>query len=127
MIAPLPECEPTLSCLEVSSSPSSSFLSLHRVQLTLFFSFFAGVELVSSTLFAFDGIPRADHLSLASSSFQSGRSHMLLVSKQPGEPGGGVGVVTLEDVVEESESPFVRSLSSSLSRADNVVLSSLTQ
>ncbi|KAL7411271.1 hypothetical protein BDY24DRAFT_397248 [Mrakia frigida] len=53
VIAPLPECEPTLSCLE------------------------------------------------ALNYFQSGRSHMLLVSRQPGEPNGGVGVVTLEDVVEE--------------------------
>lgn len=33
--------------------------------------------------------------------FQQGRSHMLLVSSQPGEPGGALGVVSLEDVIEE--------------------------
>lgn len=33
--------------------------------------------------------------------FQTGRSHMLLVSKSPGEPKGAIGIVTLEDVVEE--------------------------
>lgn len=33
--------------------------------------------------------------------FQQGRSHMLLVSTHPGEPEGALGVVTLEDVVEE--------------------------
>jgi metal transporter CNNM len=33
--------------------------------------------------------------------FQTGRSHMLLVSQHPGEPKGAMGIVTLEDVVEE--------------------------
>ncbi|BCS25826.1 uncharacterized protein APUU_50537S [Aspergillus puulaauensis] len=33
--------------------------------------------------------------------FQEGHSHMALVSKHPGENGGAIGVVTLEDVVEE--------------------------
>lgn len=33
--------------------------------------------------------------------FQTGRSHMLLVSNSPGEPKGALGIVTLEDVVEE--------------------------
>ncbi|UZJ55070.1 hypothetical protein CBS101457_004390 [Exobasidium rhododendri] len=33
--------------------------------------------------------------------FQTGRSHMLLVSTNPGQSGGALGVVTLEDVVEE--------------------------
>lgn len=33
--------------------------------------------------------------------FQTGRSHMLLVSTSPGESRGALGVVTLEDVVEE--------------------------
>jgi metal transporter CNNM len=33
--------------------------------------------------------------------FQTGRSHMLLVSNHPGQPKGALGVVTLEDVVEE--------------------------
>lgn len=33
--------------------------------------------------------------------FQTGRSHMLLVSTSPGEPKGAIGIVTLEDVVEE--------------------------
>lgn len=33
--------------------------------------------------------------------FQTGRSHMLLVSSKPGQPEGALGVVTLEDVVEE--------------------------
>ena len=33
--------------------------------------------------------------------FQKGRSHMLLVSETPGHCGGVVGVVTLEDVIEE--------------------------
>ncbi|OAV94507.1 hypothetical protein PTTG_26976 [Puccinia triticina 1-1 BBBD Race 1] len=33
--------------------------------------------------------------------FQQGRSHMLLVSSQPGEHGGALGVVSLEDVIEE--------------------------
>lgn len=33
--------------------------------------------------------------------FQQGRSHMILVSKHPGESRGALGVVTLEDVIEE--------------------------
>ncbi|CAH7682552.1 hypothetical protein BY996DRAFT_4584623 [Phakopsora pachyrhizi] len=33
--------------------------------------------------------------------FQQGRSHMMLVSSQPGENGGALGVVSLEDVIEE--------------------------
>ncbi|KAL5518448.1 hypothetical protein ACEPAH_130 [Sanghuangporus vaninii] len=33
--------------------------------------------------------------------FQTGRAHLLLVSKTPGVPGGALGVVTLEDIIEE--------------------------
>ncbi|GAA5851502.1 hypothetical protein JCM8547_001113 [Rhodosporidiobolus lusitaniae] len=33
--------------------------------------------------------------------FQQGRSHILLVSKTPGQAGGALGVVSLEDVIEE--------------------------
>ncbi|KAF2452894.1 hypothetical protein BDY21DRAFT_367445 [Lineolata rhizophorae] len=33
--------------------------------------------------------------------FQEGKSHMILVSDYPGEPFGAIGVVTLEDVIEE--------------------------
>ena len=33
--------------------------------------------------------------------FQKGKSHMVLVSDDPGEPYGALGVVTLEDVIEE--------------------------
>ncbi|RXK37609.1 hypothetical protein M231_05151 [Tremella mesenterica] len=40
-------------------------------------------------------------LSLLDGYFQMGRSHILLVTTSPGEDQGAVGVVTLEDVVEE--------------------------
>ena len=33
--------------------------------------------------------------------FQEGKSHMVLVSEYPGEDRGAIGVVTLEDVIEE--------------------------
>ncbi|KAH7103190.1 DUF21-domain-containing protein [Auriculariales sp. MPI-PUGE-AT-0066] len=33
--------------------------------------------------------------------FQTGRAHLLLISKNPGHAGGAIGVVTLEDVIEE--------------------------
>jgi metal transporter CNNM len=33
--------------------------------------------------------------------FQEGKSHMVVVSKTPGEPEGALGVLTLEDVIEE--------------------------
>ena len=33
--------------------------------------------------------------------FQEGKSHMVLVSESPGNPHGAIGVVTLEDVIEE--------------------------
>jgi len=33
--------------------------------------------------------------------FQQGRSHMMLVTKAPGEPEGALGIVSLEDVIEE--------------------------
>ncbi|KIK95990.1 hypothetical protein PAXRUDRAFT_826457 [Paxillus rubicundulus Ve08.2h10] len=33
--------------------------------------------------------------------FQTGRAHLLLVSRTPGIGGGGIGVITLEDVIEE--------------------------
>lgn len=33
--------------------------------------------------------------------FQTGRAHLLLVSRTPGVAGGGIGVITLEDIIEE--------------------------
>jgi len=33
--------------------------------------------------------------------FQTGRAHLLLISKTPGISGGAIGIVTLEDVIEE--------------------------
>lgn len=33
--------------------------------------------------------------------FQTGRAHLLLISRTPGSSGGGIGVITLEDVIEE--------------------------
>jgi len=33
--------------------------------------------------------------------FQTGRSHLLLISTNPGQPIGALGVVTLEDIIEE--------------------------
>ncbi|EIW86152.1 DUF21-domain-containing protein [Coniophora puteana RWD-64-598 SS2] len=33
--------------------------------------------------------------------FQTGRAHLLLISQTPGVPDGGIGVVTLEDIIEE--------------------------
>jgi len=33
--------------------------------------------------------------------FQTGRAHLLLISKSPGKPFGAIGVVTLEDIIEE--------------------------
>jgi len=33
--------------------------------------------------------------------FQTGRAHLLLVSRTPGKPGGAMGVITLEDIIEE--------------------------
>ncbi|KAG2090385.1 uncharacterized protein F5147DRAFT_724817 [Suillus discolor] len=33
--------------------------------------------------------------------FQTGRAHLLLVSRTPGLAGGGIGVITLEDIIEE--------------------------
>ncbi|KAJ7264478.1 hypothetical protein B0H12DRAFT_1101873 [Mycena haematopus] len=33
--------------------------------------------------------------------FQTGRAHLLLISTTPGKPGGAIGVITLEDIIEE--------------------------
>ncbi|KAJ7347346.1 hypothetical protein DFH08DRAFT_867799 [Mycena albidolilacea] len=33
--------------------------------------------------------------------FQTGRAHLLLISRTPGKPGGAIGVITLEDIIEE--------------------------
>ncbi|KAI0761146.1 DUF21-domain-containing protein [Trametes elegans] len=33
--------------------------------------------------------------------FQTGRAHLLLLSHTPGEEGGAIGVITLEDIIEE--------------------------
>ncbi|KAJ7350022.1 hypothetical protein DFH08DRAFT_958952 [Mycena albidolilacea] len=33
--------------------------------------------------------------------FQTGRAHLLLISRMPGKPGGAIGVITLEDIIEE--------------------------
>ncbi|KZT68840.1 DUF21-domain-containing protein [Daedalea quercina L-15889] len=33
--------------------------------------------------------------------FQTGRAHLLLLSTTPGEEGGAIGIVTLEDIIEE--------------------------
>jgi metal transporter CNNM len=40
--------------------------------------------------------------------FQEGKSHMVLVSEYPGEPYGALGVVTLEDVIEELIGEYVK-------------------
>ncbi|KAG2127149.1 uncharacterized protein EDB93DRAFT_1109484 [Suillus bovinus] len=32
--------------------------------------------------------------------FQTGRAHLLLISRTPGTAGGGIGVITLEDIIE---------------------------
>ena len=40
--------------------------------------------------------------------FQEGKSHMVLVSEFPGEDNGALGVVTLEDVIEELIGEYVR-------------------
>jgi metal transporter CNNM len=42
--------------------------------------------------------------------FQEGKSHMVLVSDFPGEDHGALGVVTLEDVIEELIGEYVKSL-----------------
>lgn len=39
-------------------------------------------------------------------SFQTGRSHILLVTQTPGKDQGAIGVVTLEDVVEVRAIPY---------------------
>jgi CBS domain containing-hemolysin-like protein len=39
--------------------------------------------------------------------FQEGKSHMVLVSEDPGENFGAIGVVTLEDVIEELIGEYV--------------------
>ena len=39
--------------------------------------------------------------------FQEGKSHMVLVSELPGEDSGALGVVTLEDVIEELIGEYV--------------------
>jgi len=33
--------------------------------------------------------------------FQTGRAHLILVSVTPGKPGGAIGIITLEDIIEE--------------------------
>ncbi|OAX31907.1 hypothetical protein K503DRAFT_787541, partial [Rhizopogon vinicolor AM-OR11-026] len=33
--------------------------------------------------------------------FQTGRAHLLLISRTPGIAGGGIGLITLEDIIEE--------------------------
>ncbi|KAG5723824.1 Protein MAM3 [Termitomyces sp. T112] len=33
--------------------------------------------------------------------FQTGRAHLLLISRTPGQAGGAIGVITLEDIIEE--------------------------
>ncbi|PPQ99349.1 hypothetical protein CVT26_014012 [Gymnopilus dilepis] len=35
--------------------------------------------------------------------FQTGRAHLLLISRTPGRPGGALGVITLEEIVDETD------------------------
>ncbi|KAI6137156.1 hypothetical protein F5141DRAFT_1079086 [Pisolithus sp. B1] len=35
--------------------------------------------------------------------FQTWRAHMLLISRTPGIAGGGIGVITLEEIVDETD------------------------
>jgi metal transporter CNNM len=44
--------------------------------------------------------------------FQEGKSHMVLVSEYPGEDHGALGVVTLEDVIEELIGEYVKQATS---------------
>lgn len=49
--------------------------------------------------------------------FQEGKSHMVLVSEEPGENRGAIGVVTLEDVIEE----LIGEYASSPMPSDNII------
>lgn len=52
--------------------------------------------------------------------FQEGKSHMVLVSQYPGEDHGALGVVTLEDVIEELIGEWVLLFLSSVNLTDAV-------
>ena len=41
------------------------------------------------------------HVTGLTPSSQTGRAHLLLISNTPGKAGGALGVVTLEDIIEE--------------------------
>lgn len=53
--------------------------------------------------------------------FQEGKSHMVLVSEYPGEDRGALGVVTLEDVIEELIGEYVLHLHQSRSMANSII------
>lgn len=48
----------------------------------------------SSRPFPFAGFQALDY-------FQTGRAHLLLISEKPGHAGGALGIVSLEDLIEE--------------------------
>ncbi|TVY69036.1 Protein MAM3 [Lachnellula suecica] len=61
--------------------------------------------------------------------FQEGKSHMVLVSESPGEDSGAIGVLTLEDVIEEligeeivDESDVYIDVSKSIKRTNSAIV-----
>lgn len=54
--------------------------------------------------------------------FQEGKSHMVLLSEYPGEDHGALGVVTLEDVIEELIGEYVLILPSFMCFSDRLCL-----
>jgi len=87
----LPQCPPDLTLVE------------GRLSHLLLLIFFADCGCSDEIVCVYRSLP----ISPTANSFQTGRSHILLVSKTPGQDQGVLGIVTLEDVVEVNISSSV--------------------
>lgn len=88
---------PWITCASFHSPPLPQVFLLPNRADTLSFSFLATAISSVAPLNPY----KHSNFNLFNSPSQTGRAHLLLISATPGQAGGALGVITLEDIIEE--------------------------